>query len=328
MIVKNFEFKNIEKDKFNYFLFYGDNQAFKDELINLLAEKKKASKTIHYEHEILKDVNFFFETISSKSFFENQKFIIIKKTTDKIKNLIEEVIDKNFDQLTIILDSDSLEKRSKLRNFFEKKKTTICVPFYPDNNQNLFRLASNFFIKKKINISSQSINLIVDRSNGKRHHLNNELEKIDSLMHSRKKLEIQDIEKITNLSGNHEIFELVDTCLAKNKIRLNNIINENNFSNDDTILIIRTFLGRAKRLLKLNYKIENSLNFENAIASIKPPVFWKDKEFLKQQISFWPKEKTINLIKEINKTEYLLKKNLSLSLSILIDFMFDKVKKF
>ena len=175
MIIKNFEFKNIDKKQFNFFLFYGDNQVFKDELISLLFKEKNVPKTVYYEDEVLKDTNLFFETISSRSFFENEKFIIIKKSTDKIKNLIEEVIEKSYDQLTIILDSENLEKKSKLRGFFEKTKSTICVPFYPDNNQNLFRIASNFFIKKKIRISSQSINLIVDRSNGKRHHLNNEL---------------------------------------------------------------------------------------------------------------------------------------------------------
>ena len=327
MIVKNFEFKKLKKEIFSFFLFYGDNQAFKDELINLLIKERNVSKTIYYEHEILKNTNLFFETISSKSFFDNDKFIIIKKTTDKIKDLIQEVIDKKFDQLTIILDSDNLEKRSKLRAFFEKDKQTFCVPFYPDNNQTLFKLASDFFMKKKIGISAQSINLIVDRSNGKRQHLNNELEKIESLMYYKKKIDIQDIEKITNLSSNHDISELVDTCLAKNKNKLNNIINENNFSNDDTILIIRTFLLKAKRLLKISDKMENNFNFESAITSIKPPVFWKDKEFIKKQIPFWSKEKTINLINEINKTEYLLKKNFTMSLNILIDFMFDKVNK-
>ena len=149
MIVKNFEFKKLKKETFSFFLFYGDNQAFKDELINLLIEERKVSKTIYYENEILKNTNLFFETISSKSFFDNEKFIIIKKTTDKIKDLIQEVIEKKFDQLTIILDSDNLEKRSKLRAFFEKDKQTICVPFYPDNNQTLFKLASDFFMKKK-----------------------------------------------------------------------------------------------------------------------------------------------------------------------------------
>ncbi len=328
MIVKNFEFKKVKKKTFNFFLFYGDNEAFKDELIHLLIRERSVPKTIYYEHEILKDVNLFFETISSKSFFDNEKFIIIKRTTDKIKDLIEEVIEKKFDQLTIVLDSDNLEKRSKLRTFFEKDKQTICVPFYPDNNQTLFKLTSDFFMKKNLGISSQSINLIVDRSNGKRQHLNNELKKIEALMYSKKKINIQDIEKITNLSSNHEISELVDTCLAKNERKLNNIINENNFSNEDTILIIRTFLIRAKRLLKINNKIENNFNVENAITSIKPPIFWKDKEFIKKQVTFWPKKKILNLIQEINKTEYLLKKNYTISLNILIDFMFDKVKKY
>ena len=92
-------------------------------------------------------------------------------------------------------------------------------------------------------------------------------------------------------------------------------------------MIIRTFLIKAKRLLKINDKIENNLNFESAIVSIKPPIFWKDKELLKKQIPFWSKNKTLNLIQEINKTEYLLKKNFTMSLNILIDFMFDKVNK-
>ena len=223
----------------------------------------------------------------------------------------------------IVLNANTLEKKSKIRALFEKDKSTICIPFYEDNTQTLSNIVSTFFRFKKIPISQQSINLIVQRGRGDRQNIKNELDKIGSFIGNKGKIEIKDILKLTNLADNYSVSELVDCCLAKNKKRTINILNENNYSLEDCILIIRTFLIKSKRLLKLSKEIEKTQNLERTISAFKPAIFWKDKEILKQQINVWPHKETVNLIYKINEIELLIKKHSNSSINILSDFIID-----
>jgi DNA polymerase III subunit delta len=325
MIVKSYELDKIDLKKNHFFLLYGENQGLKNEIIEKKFKKNYSQNIYNYEeNEILNNEENFFNNILSRSFFENEKLIIINRTSDKIKNLIEEIVEKKISDLTIILNTNILEKKSKLRSFFEKNKETICVPFYAENNQTLVIIVNNFFKKNKISISQQAMNLIVERCRGDRQNLNNELEKIQSFIKNKKTIEIKDLLKLTNLAENYDVSELVDGCLAKNKKKIINILNENNYSLEDCILIIRTFLIKSKRLLKLSQKSLEKNNIEEAISSFKPPIFWKDKEIIKQQIKNWSYDNIENLIFKINEIELLIKKNSNNSINILSDFIIEQ----
>ena len=260
----------------------------------------------------------------SKSFFENQKLIIINRVTDKIKYLIEEIIEKQIEDLVIILMASNLEKKSKIRSFFEKNKNIFCVAFYEDNNQTLSIIVSNFFRERKIPISQQAINLIVNRCRGDRQNLKNELDKIENFIRNKNKISVQDLIKLTNLAENYNVSELVDQCLAKNKNRAVNILNENNYSLEDCILIIRTFLIKAKRLVKLCKELEETKNIDTTMLNFKPPIFWKEKEIVKQQMRNWSYSGAKDLIFETNEVELLIKKYSNNSINILSNFIIEK----
>ena len=322
MIIKSFELNRTSLEKYNFFLFYGENNGYKEEIIQKIVQKIKIEKITYFENEILPSSEVFFNSLTSKSFFETEKLIVVNKVTDKFKNIIDEILEKNIKDITIILDADELSKKSKLRNFFEKEKSLVCTPFYQDNYQTLARLASDFFQKKQVSVSREIINLIVERSNGSRQHLNNEIFKIDNYLLDKKKITLDVVQKLTNLSENYNVTELVDNCLAKNKNKINKIMNENNFSNDETIMIIRTFLSKTKRLYLIKKELEKGINLENVIINFKPPIIWKDKELVKQQVKLWSYENIQNLITEISDTEFNIKKNIANSLNILQDFIY------
>ena len=325
MIIKSFELNKIDLKKNNFFLFYGENEGLKKEIIESNFKNNYPKKTFYYdESEVLNNKSNFFEEILSKSFFENEKLIIISRSTDKITSIIEEILEKKIDDLVLILNSGSLEKRSKLRLLFEKNKEIICIAFYEDNNQTLSSMANQFFRNNKIQISQQSINLIINRCRGDRQNLKNELNKIESFIKNKKKIEISEILQLTNLAENYSVTELVDNCLAKNKNKTLNILNENNYNLEDCIIVIRTMLAKSKRLLKLFQEIKISNNIDSAISSIKPPIFWKDKQIVKDQINKWSHKKIELLIFRINEIELLIKKNSSISLSVLSDFIIEQ----
>ena len=320
MIIKSYELdKNINS---KIFLFHGINEGQKEEIIEKKFKPLFGENLFKYlENEIFSDIDNFYNQVLSKSFFEKNKLIIIKDASDKIKNEIEVLKEKNLDDIKIILISNMLDKKSKLRNFFEKEKDLVSIAFYSDNNQTLSTITKTFFSKKNIPISQESINLIVSRANGDRKSLNNELSKIESFLTNKKKITIEEIYILTNLSENYSINELVDNCLAKNKDKILYIINENNFSFEDTIIIIRTFLAKAKRLIKLNQNMQINKSIDQTIINFRPPIFWKDKELVKKQIKIWTLDKTYKLIDEINKIELNVKKNSINSLKILFDFI-------
>ena len=324
MIIKSYELNKIDLNDKQFFLLYGENQGHKNELIQKKFKKNLKNIYNYEESEVLNNEESFFSNILSGSFFENEKTIIITRASDKIKNIIEEIIEKKIDDITIVLNANILEKKSKLRSFFEKNKKTVCVPFYADNHQTLVFMANNFFKENKVLISQQAINLIVERSQGDRQNLNNELEKVKNFCKNKTKIEIKDLLRITNLAENYDVSELIDSCLAKNKKKTIHILNENNYTLEDCILIIRTFLIKSKRLLKLYQELKNKKNIDDTIASFKPPIFWKDKEIVKQQSRVWTYVSIKKLIFRISEIELLIKKNSHNSINILSDFIIEQ----
>ena len=322
MIIKSFEINKIKLDKNKYILLYGQNNGSQRETLKNLIKSKKG--VFNYdEKEILDDSNSFLEQIISRSLFEEEKTIIINRATDKILKIIEEIGLKKIDDLKIIILANNLEKRSKLRVFFEKHKIYLCIPFYPDNQQTLSKIAYNFFRECKIIISSENINLIINKCNGDREILQNELIKIKHFSKNRKNITGDDISKLTNLIENISISELADNCLAKNNKKIISIFNENNFSNDDSIIIIRTLLNKSKKILQLSEKFKDKQNIELVISSARPPIFWKDKEITKQQIYKWSPESIKNLIYKLSNLEFFSKKNLNNSLKLVSDFIIE-----
>ena len=322
MILKSNEFSKIDFNKFNFYLLYGENEGFKQEIIKSKINKRYNENIYRYdEKQILDNLENFYNTILSNSFFENEKLIIISRATDKIKDIVEEIYEKNIEGLKIIIISGILEKKSKLRNFYEKNKKIACIPFYPDNDQTLSIILKEFFKKKNITISQQAINLLIERCRGSRQSLKNEIEKIESFILNKKNINIEEILQLSNLSENYNASELIDHCLAKNQKKIATILNENNYSVEDSVMIIRIFLLKAKRLLKLLDLYRENNNVDMVVSNFKPPIFWKEKEIVKQQLKNWSKKSVENLINEISEIELLIKKNSSNSIDILSDFI-------
>ena len=328
MILKSTELNNLKLNLYNFYLFYGVNEGLKEVTIKNLFEINYQDKIHRYEEkEILDNINSFFDNVFNKSFFDNEKLIIISRATEKIREVVVELIEKKPEDIKIILSSKNLEKKSVLRKIFEKDKSIICVPFYEDNNQTLNSIISLFFRNKKIPISQQLINVLIERSRGDRKNLNNELKKIEAYSLNKKNLNLEEIIRLTNLADNYSASELVDHSLAKNTRKTVTILNENNYSDEDNIIIIRTLLAKLKRLVKIYELIDEKNNIEQAVSASKPPIFWKDKPLVIQQIRSWKQEHLKNLIYETNDIELLIKKNSTIAKNILSDFIINNSRK-
>jgi len=321
MIIKSYELNKIKND-FKFFLIYGKNEGLKNQHIKQLLEKNNNSNVIKYdEKEILENKDSFFENILSNSLFDNEKNIVINRSTDKISEIIIDLVERSIDNITIIINASVLEKKSKLRKLFEKEKNLACIPTFPDTDEILSNLAQDFFKKKKISISQQNINLIVSKCGGDRLNLKNELEKIKIYLTEKKSISTEEISKLINLSENHTFYELIDNCLAKNMNKTLNILNENNFTNEDCIIILRTFLLKAKKILGLSLEYNKNKDINKTISSARPPIFWKEKDIVKAQLNKWKPNKIKELIYLISDIELQIKKDYKNSILIVTDFI-------
>ena len=323
MIFKNSLIK--EKDIINYkfFLFYGENEGLKENLIKKLFIYPKEDVFKYSENEVINQTDILYQDILTEPLFGGKRLFIISSASEKIFQFIENIIDKKVVDVKIILLAKQLEKKSKLRALFEKEKSLVCVPFYLDDIKTLNNLTATFFIKKGIKISQESINLITSRCAGDRKNLKNELDKIENYLKTRKNINSNELLELINLAGNFSVNELVDNCLSKNIDKVLQIINENNFNKDDVVLIIRTFLFKLKKLLNLINDFNKSKNLNTTISNARPPIFWKDKEIVQKQIKSWDYKEVLNLIYKINNIEFNSKQNYEISNYMINDFILE-----
>ena len=325
MIKKNYQInKNILKTD-NFILFYGINEGSKSEKINELINGIDKENIFRYDEKIILDnQNDFFDQLLTKSLFQNKKFIIIKRVTDKFFKVFNEIFTRKPENIIIIINAGPLDTRSKLRNFFEKDKKLICSPFYEDTFEILSKLTQDFLRKNNISLSQSNINLLINRCSNDRGNLINELDKIKFFTIKGKKANTENLLKLINLSENYSINELIDNCLAKKRSKTLNILNENVFDHNDCILIIRTFLGKAKKLLDLCKKFNETKDIDFVVNNYKPTIFWKDKEITKEQIKKWEPEKIREMIFKLNDIELQIKKNMGNSLNLISNFILDQ----
>ncbi len=310
MIIKSFELDKLEFSGSKIHLIYGNNEGIKEDIIKNFYLKNFDGEVLKYDElEILSRKEEFMSELFSKSLFKNNRLIIISRATEKVIDLVAELLKKEIIEIKIIIQCQNLEKKSKLRSLFEKDHQLICTPVYEDDFRSLTLIIQNFLKENKLNLSQEMKNILIERSKGDRINLKNELWKLKNLSISKNKLRAEDVLKLSNLVENYSVFELSDNYLAKNSKKVSNILNENNYTDEDCILIIRTILNKSKRLLKIRTEIDNNLNIDQVISNFKPPIFWKEKNIVKKQAQSWSTDEVKKMILKINDLEMSVKKN-------------------
>jgi len=334
MIIKSYEIqKNISNFiKYNLFLLYGENDGLKKDIketISLEARKIDNNTEILslYENDITNNEENFYNSIYSGSLFGSNRIIIINNATDKIVNLIKNITGKCSKNIFIIIFSDILEKKSKLRNLFETNNKTLCVPCYSDSETQLQIIAKRELGKDNIILSQESINLLIEKSNFDRGSLKNEIEKIRSYSLNKNKIEINEIKTIINFAGEHKSDHLINECLCGNILQYKKILSEMYTNAINQIFMLRILSNKVQRLLRLK-KIQKDFNsLDSLLSSSKPPIFWKEKPTIKKQLNIWKLDDLKSTINEINDVEIVCKKNPQISKIVFFNFFSKLCKK-
>ena len=334
MIIKNYEVQKNKSNfsKYNFFLLHGENQGLKKDIrkfIKTAIEQKDNNVEILflYEDEILDNEENFYNFIYTGSLFNNKKIITIYEATDNIIKKISDIYDKYPENVFLIIFSEILGKRSKLRNFFETNKKTICIPCYLDNEKDLKMIAQSELKKNNIMLSQETVNLLIEKSNSDRNNLRKEIEKIHLYSLNKKKLELNDIKSLINFSGDYKSDIFINECLCGNIKQYKKIISELYVNTVNQILLLRILSNKIQRLLKIKAEESKSNNVDNLISKVKPAIFWQEKSLVKKQLSIWSLNDLKKIIGEINDTELLCKKNPQISKIIFFNFFSEICKK-
>ena len=330
MIIKSYEVqKNLQNLlKYKLFLLYGENNGLKKDIKESIIKSIGEKNTIEFlsldENDIKENEENFYNSIFSGSLFYDKRLITINNGTDKILKPLESVADKFPENIFLVIFSEVLEKKSKLRNFFEKNSKTICVPCYLDNDRDLEIITTKELKKDNIFLSRESINLLIEKSSYDRDHLKNEIEKIKSYAIDKKKIEIDEIKSIINFTGEYKSESLINECLSGNIAQYKKIFSEIYTNTINYTYLLRTLSNKIQRLLNMKINQNNFDNIESLINSSKPPIFWKEKPALKKQLNIWKLNDLKFIINEINKIELQCKKNPQISKIIFFNF-FSKI---
>jgi len=333
VISKSYEIEKKIPDlsKHNLLLLYGENIGLKKDIrskIKIDLNKKEQDIEIlsFYENEIIGNEDDFYNSIYSGSLFSNKKMITINNGSDKILKLIEDIYIKYPENLILIIFSEILERKSKLRIFFEKSSTALCVPCYADNNKSLETILTSELRKNNITISRESINLLIDKSNNDRNNLRNEIEKIKAYSLNKKNLSVEEIKSIANFSGEYKSDSLINECLNGDINQYKKIVSELYVNTVNYVFLLRILYNKIQKLLSIK-KLENSTkDIDVLISSFKPAIFWKEKPIIKKQLSIWNQEDLKEITNKINEIELSCKKNPLLSKVIFFNF-FNKLCK-
>jgi len=325
MIYKSFEIKNKNFSEQDIFLIYGENEGLKKDIIKIISKKKNVEFQQYKfeEEEVIQKTEGIYNLIYSGSLFDKFKIIIINKASDKIYNFVEDIIDKKTQDCVIFFNSSILDKRSKIRNFFEKEKKAACIACYKDNEIGLKKILFERLKKHNINISQESINLIINRVSGDRQNLENEIEKISAYCHNKKTISLNEIQILTNLTDNFENEEIINYCLSGENIKLKRMLEENHFSYEDFFILLRILNKKILRLINIKTLQKNEKNTDAVLSQIKPPIFWKEKEIIKKQTNLWNLSSLNKVMGKLNEVELLSKKNNEKGLIIVLDFLSD-----
>ena len=326
MLIKAYEISKKNLDTLNYFLIYGENFGLMKDLAKSVLELKEKKngeykKFEFEEEEIIKNQNNFYNLIFSGSLFDKKKVIFINRTTDKMFNLINEISKNNVKDILIFFKANQLEKKSKIRNLFEKDKNLVCIACYLDSNLDLTKIIGNEIKQTKMKLSNESINLLVERASGDRNNLRNEISKLKSFTLNKNKISFEQVKALTNMAQNYQNDYIVNLCLNGNIKKLNKTFKENNFPLEDFFILLKIFSKKIHRLLKIKILNRSEKNLDQIFNQLKPPIFWKEKDDVKKQIRLWNEKKLKLIINKINNVELICKKNHELAINIMLDFL-------
>ena len=312
MLLKSQELNLKKKDFFKgkIVLLYGENQDLikdlNEQILIKFKDEQKIQKNI-FEEDVIKNsentINYY---LNGSLFDENKNILVIKNCSDKIIETLNK-IKNNIDEDTIIINAEILLKNSKLRQFGEYDKLAVCIPCYQETKLDIIKFLAQQLQINKIQLSEKQIEIIINSSSLKRSKIKEVIEKLNLYKNS-EKISDQAIDEICTDMDLKKNDEIIDILLSKNEKNINEFIsNMSNYEKNfiEIIIILRSFIIKILDIQKNN----KNLSIDEKIERYKPPIFWKDKDKIKNILKIWSTNNLEKFLSNLNIIETEFKKN-------------------
>ena len=312
MLLKSQELNLKKKDFFKgkIVLLYGENQDLikdlNEQILIKFKDEQKIQKNI-FEEDVIKNpentINYY---LNGSLFDENKNILVIKNCSDKIIETLNK-IKNNIDENTIIINGEILLKNSKLRQFGEYDKLAVCIPCYQETKLDIIKFLAQQLQINKIQLSEKQIEIIINSSSLKRSKIKEVIEKLNLYKNS-KKISDQAIDEICTDMDLKKNDEIIDILLSKNEKNINEFIsNMSNYEKNfiEIIIILRSFIIKILDIQKNN----KNLSIDERIERYKPPIFWKDKDRIKNILKIWSNNNLEKFLSNLNIIETEFKRN-------------------
>ena len=315
MIFKSYLLEeNLNSLKNNISLFYGENLGLIDLFKYKIKLKYKKNELLKFnQQEILNDENKFFNELNNISLFQEKKIFFIQNVNDQILKILDEIVTNNNDN-KIYLFSGILEKKSKLRIFFEQEESTNIIPCYQDNDLGIKKIIQTS-LKNYSNLTPNIVNIILENCGCDRIKLYNEINKIKSYF-VEKRINYEDLLKLLNNKEDSDFNLIKDSALNGEINKTSNLLNSFIIESEKLVFYLSAINYRLEKLKDIS---ENKLNnIEQAISNMRPPIFWKDKPVLIKQAKIWNKNKLISAVSKSYTAELKIKSNSDIDKKIIL----------
>ena len=319
MILKSYLVENNTNSLKSYIctLFYGENNGLKIDFKNKIKYENKESEVINlFEEDLLNNKNILLSEVNNLSLFTSKKIIFLHELSDKVFNTVENILNKRNEDVQVYIFSKILDKKSKLRALFEKKKELAAIPCYQDNERTLHQYISNK-LKNLKGVTPEIINFIMKNSYLDRGIINGEIEKIKTYF-TNNHIERNEIESLLNIKDDESFEKIRDATLLGDKLNVNKLIGEIRFQSEENFYYLNQLYIRFSKLLEIQDFNESVKDYEVTLEQIKPRIFWKDKPALLRQLKIWDIQGIQLAINDISKIEILMKRNSQINNGTLI----------
>ena len=323
MIVKSFSANFKELLKKNFTLLYGENISLIFEIEQKIIKEAKNNNGLvvkkYQEEYFLQNKDVFEQFINSESLFGDQELVIISESTDKILEIFDNTIASTNNKKIIFLSS-LLTKRSKLRNLAETETDFNCIACYDDTPVQLQSILLQKLKDNKISVSREFLNSIFEVNSLNRQDINDAITKIQ-LIQSTSNIKEENLKNIFYSSSHNDNFEIINFCLLGDKKNINKVLSNIYIQGINFNEILAALKYKVNKLIEISVSNTSDSNVNQLVENYKPPIFWKEKNMVKEQLRRWTNGELNKLMEIIYETEINCKKNYEISNTILQQFI-------
>ncbi len=320
MIIKEHQLQNIVRDdtQFLNFLIYGPNEGLVRDQIEKLAKNylsKGDFEEIRFNGKNLDDDPGSLETIiRSVSMFFKKKIVIADAIKDKHLSIIEEIVLKTPQQAVLIIREGSLGKSSKIRKFFEEHKNCFSLACYEDDGRSIMKNIDEFTRMNGLELNRDIKNYLLQSLSNDRMISKRELEKIELFYkNSDSNIELEEVKILLNDSSSQNLNKMNEYVMFGNPSMSSKIINKLLSEGTSPISLVRSLINYLLRIQQTKIEMKKGNNFDSSIKTLKPPVFWKDKDSFQKHCLKWPLLSVESSLNKLLETEVACKLNSKLA---------------